>query len=204
MNEHTDPRMIHTPAHFPKALLVKWLRNLFYIQIVSIALSLISLLPIVDTWTVWVSRAVTGAAIVCFFQLAPAQERYRKAAIYKTVMLVVTLVNSLILRSAILVLVSSVCSIIAVYQEYSGHGNLIQDADPKLSRKWHGLFTWQVLISVLIAIATAFAAVLLTMSLGAGNDTASTVVFVVMEGVSLVLEVVYLSYLNRTIGLVQS
>lgn len=192
----------------PDPLPVKWLRNLFYIHIASTALSLISMLPIPDGWTVWVSRAISVAAIVCLFQLTPAQQRYKKAFLYRTVTFVLVLIHDTRFGSlpllSFLLLASSVCSIIAQYQEYHGHGDLIREQDPKLADKWHSLFMWQVVFSVLITFAASFLAVLVSMLMGSGTDVASTIVMVITQCLSLALEVVYLVYLNRTIHLVQA
>ncbi len=205
MNESAD--MYQPEKHLQKESAAKWLKYLFYIHIVSVAISLISLLPIVDNWIVWISRAVALATVVCLFQLASAHKRYQKAAFFRAGMLSISLFHAFFSGRTFLILVSSVFSIIAVYQEYNGHGELVQDLDPGLSRKWKKLFTWQVLCSILVSLLTVTVSVILALLLNSGTNAptaAATVVQVVAEGMSLALEAVYLIYLNRTIHLIQT
>ena len=71
MNENMENR---------SELLVKWLRVLMYIAIVSLVNSVVNFLPFVPAAvTTWVSRGIMVAVVVCMFQLTPANERYKKA-----------------------------------------------------------------------------------------------------------------------------
>ena len=111
MNENMENR---------SELLVKWLRVLMYIAIVSLVNSVVNFLPFVPAaLTTWVSRGIMVAVVVCMFQLAPANERYKKAGIMRAVMLVCTLVTAFVYASSVLNLAASILSIIAVYQEYN-------------------------------------------------------------------------------------
>lgn len=176
---------------------VKWLRNLFYVHIVSIALSLVSLLPINDSFSVWISRAMTAIVVVCLFQLAPASDRYKKAAVFSAVSLGLNLAATLLLTTP-LTLAASILSILATYQEYSGHSDMVAQADPKLSRQWHSLFNWQIAVGVLTSLVSMVAVV--TLAALEMNATAITALIVgALSLVGVVLSVLYLVYLNRMI-----
>ena len=86
MNENMENR---------SELLVKWLRVLMYIAIVSLANSIVNFLPFVPAAvTTWISRGIMAAVVVCMFRLTPANERYKKAGIMRAVMLVCTLITA--------------------------------------------------------------------------------------------------------------
>lgn len=62
MNENMENR---------SELLVKWLRVLMYIAIVSLVNSAMNFLPFVPAEvTTWISRGIMVAVVVCMFQLA--------------------------------------------------------------------------------------------------------------------------------------
>ena len=181
------------------ALPLKWLRILFYIHLGGIALSVITMLPINDSFATWISRAITLAAAFCLFRLAPASERYKKAAVFSAVSLGLTLLSSLLLPS-LLKLAASILSILATYQEYSGHSDAVSPADPQLSRKWHSLFNWQLFLGVL----TAFVSMVAVFALIALELNASLITALVAGALSLMgiaLSILYLVYLHRMIKL---
>lgn len=191
----------------PGASALKWLTYLFYVHLAGIVVSLFSLLPVGGNLAVWFSRAVALAAVICLFRLAPGYPRYRKAACFRAAMLVFSLIHAVFSLRTPLVLVSSVCSILALYQEYCGHGELVWDSDAGLARNWKRLFFWQVLCSLVISLATTVVSVILALLLNSGENVPATAAIVVQaaaKGTSLVLEAVYLVYLKRTIHRMQT
>ena len=204
MDEYQD---LSDSGQHPGASAAKWLTYLFYVHLAGIGVSLFSLLPVGGSLAVWFSMAVALAAVICLFRLAPGYPRYRKAACFRAAMLVVSLIHTVFSLRSPLILVSSLCSILAVYQEYCGHGELVRDSDAGLARKWNQLFIWQIVCSVLISLATTVVSVILALLLNSGENvpaTAAIVVQVAAKGTSLVLEAVYLVYLKRTIHLMQT
>lgn len=198
MNESFETDIIPAEPEAPKPP-VKWLRILFYVHIASIVLSLISLLPIHNGFTTWISRAITAAVVICLFQLAPASDRYKKAAVFSAVSLGLNLAATLLLTS-LLTLSASILSILATYQEYSGHSDMVARADPKLSRRWHSLFNWQIIVGVLTAVVSMVAVVALA-ALEMNTTAITAIVVGALSLVSVVLSVLYLVYLNRMIKL---
>lgn len=193
MNENTETN---------RELLAKWLRVLFYAYIASIAVTIFGSLTGLDTLTDWVNKAITVTAIVALFQMAPANGRYRKAAIFKTAVLCCELISLLLSESFIFTLAAAVCALVATYQEYHGHSEIVADLDPKLSRNWENLFIWSIAVEILTVVAAMMALILVFF-----GDTLSIVISVVITVVLLIaavaFEVVYLKYLNRMLHLVQ-
>ncbi len=176
----------------------KWLRYLFYIHIASIVVSWIK-----ADWNIWVSAALTVGTALCLYKLAPMGARYKKAAVYTAVVIGMSLPALFLDAAAIMTLAASIFSILAAYQEYNGHSELVARKDTKLSGNWHSLFTWEIVVGVISALLATTAAVILV--LGEVATAAITgIVTLLLNGVSLVLGILYLVYMNRTIKLAEA
>lgn len=150
---------------------VQWLRILFYIELASVALSVLCFLPFIQSgWFDWFRRIFTAGMIYCMFKLAATQSRYGKAAIFRAVQLVCSLLTAALTAwmfqqfrlngglaqtttqyntvSMVIGTVSMVASWIATYQFYNAHGDLVAEQDTALARKWRRLFFWALGISV--------------------------------------------------------
>lgn len=128
-------------TNFEICKLTKWLRVLMYIAIVSLVNSIVNYVPFVPaSVTTWISRGIMVAMIVCMFQLSSANGRYKTAAILRAIWLGTLLLGTLLHIPSVLVLGTSILSIIAVYQEYHGHSEVLAEKDTVLSAKWKGLF----------------------------------------------------------------
>lgn len=179
---------------------VKWLRVLMYIAIASLINSVINNLPFVpSTVTTWISRGIMVAMIVCMFQLAPVSEQYKKAGIMRVIMLACTLVTAFLFTSSILILVASTLSIIAVYQEYNAHSEVVADKDVTLSGKWHRLFGWSILAAVLLAFGSTVTAMIFSfMEMDAVRLTA--IIIGILSIPQMILDVVYMMYIKKMIS----
>lgn len=181
---------------FRSDLLTKWLRVLMYIAIVSIVNSVISILPIIPaSVTTWISRGIMVAMVVCMFRLAPVNERYQKAGILRAVWLG-CMIASLVFIPSILVLAASVLSIIAVYQEYSAHSEVVADKDAKLSRNWHSLFNWSIVTGLLVGFGSVVTALIASFA-GVEITRITGIVTGILGIPQLVIEIVYLLYLKK-------
>ena len=181
---------------FRSDLLTKWLRALVYIAIVSIVNSAISILPIIPAAvTTWISRGIMVAMIVCMFRLAPVNERYQKAGILRAVWLG-CMIASLVFLPSILVLAASILSIIAVYQEYSAHSEVVADKDAKLSRNWHSLFNWSIVTGLLVGFGSVVTALIASFA-GVEITRITAIVTGILGIPQLVIEIVYLLYLKK-------
>ena len=181
---------------FKSDLLTKWLRALVYIAIVSIVNSVISILPIIPaSVTTWISRGIMVAMVVCMFRLAPVNERYKKAGILRAVWLG-CMIASLVFLPSILILTASILSIIAVYQEYSAHSELVADKDAKLSRNWHSLFNWSIVTGLLVGFGSVVTALIASFA-GVEITRITAIITGILSVPQLVIEIVYLLYLKK-------
>ena len=181
---------------FRSDLLIKWLRVLLCIAIVSIVNSVISILPIIPaSVTTWISRGIMVAMVVCMFRMAPVNERYKKAGILRAVWLG-CMIASLVFLPSILILTASILSIIAVYQEYSAHSEVVADKDAKLSRNWHSLFNWSIVTGLLVGFGSMITALIASFA-GVEITRITAIVTGILSVPQLVIEIVYLLYLKK-------
>lgn len=174
-----------------KPLLAKWLKILLYAHLASVVCSLLGLIPVVSVVAGWGSTAVSVACIYALFQLSPACTRYQKAAIFSAVALVCGLV-----AQSILSLVISICSIVAMYQEYMGHSEVTSQTDPALSGKWNSLFTIQLVVGILSGVASS-AGVVIGVLAQMSTDALVGIIVFIMAVIGIGLELLYLNYLNQ-------
>ena len=180
-------------------LQVKWLRVLVYIATISIVNSVVSLLPIIPaSVTAWISRGIMVAMIVCMFRLAPVNERYKKAGVLRAVWLG-CMIASLIFMPSILSLVASILSIVAVYQEYNAHSEVIAEKNAKLSRNWHNLFNWSIVTGLLVGFGSMVTA-LITSFAGVEITRITAIVTGILSIPQLVIEIVYMLYLKKMLS----
>lgn len=173
---------------------VKWLRALMYIAIVSFINSFF----VSTSVATWISRGIMVAMIFCMFQLSPANERYRKAGILRAVMLACTLITAFIHQSGLLTLAASIASIFAVFQEYSGHSELIADKDAKLAAKWHSLFNWSIVVGVLVGLGSVITVMIVALT-EVDTGSVTSLIVILLNIPQMVLNVVYVMYINKMI-----
>lgn len=177
---------------------LKWLWGLFFLRLIGLALDGISRVLTEDDWTVWVGYGITAGTCVCLFLLAPANESYRRASYFRAGNFGLTLLNTFVLRNSAINIAISALSFLAAYHVYTGHSHI--NTDPKLSKHWMQLFSWQLLIAALKMLVSAVGAALLLLldiRITAVTDCLMTLLF----AAGTVLGVIYLVYLYKTISL---
>jgi len=191
-------------TNFEICKLTKWLRVLMYIAIVSLVNSIVNYVPFVPaSVTTWISRGIMVAMIVCMFQLASANGRYKTAAILRAIWLGTLILGTLLHLPSVLVLGTSILSIIAVYQEYHGHSEVLADKDTVLSAKWKGLFIWSFIAPLLLSIGSSVAMVISSfMNLDVAKVTAITTG--IMRIPQYVIDVIYLLYLKKMLSIFEN
>ena len=191
-------------TNFDICKLTKWLRVLMYIAIVSLANSIVNYVPFVPaSVTTWISRGIMVAMIVCMFQLASSNGRYKTAAILRVIWLGTLLLGTLLHIPSVLVLGTSILSIIAVYQEYHGHSEVLTEKDTVLSAKWKGLFIWSFIAPLLLSIGSSAAMVISSfMNLDVAKVTAITTG--IMRIPQYVIDVIYLLYLKKMLSIFEN
>ena len=183
--------------HEHRQLLTKWLKILMYVHIASIAISIISMFSFKDSWNTWTGIAITLAGTVCMYAMAPINRRYKTAGNLYAVYLVCAVLNQ-----TALALVASILSLIAMYQEYSAHSELVADMDPNLSANWHSLFNWQIFVGVAVSVISIITVLLMAaVESQASRITAVVVIFGLAD---LLLTVVYIQFVRQMIGYCQA
>ena len=180
-----------------------WLPVLKYCALASLINSVISYFPFVPASLItWISRGIMLAVTFCMFQLAPVHDRYQKAGIYRAIMLACNLITAFVVGSMILTLTASIVSIIAVYQEYSAHAEVIADKDSALAKAWHSLFNWSILAAVLLSFGATIVAVILVMvDMNGGASRISAIAIGLLSIPQCVIEVLYIRYIQKLMKL---
>lgn len=179
----------------------KWLRVLIYIAIARIVNTLVGIPTFIPTAvTAWISKILMAVMVFAMFKLAPANDRYKKTGIQLAVVLVLTIATELLNTGAVLTLIAGILSIVAEYQEYHGHSELIEEKDHRLSGKWTSLFMWSIVVGLILGFASTAAGVLAALA-GVDTETAAVVIAVAMMIPEYIIDIFYILYLKKMIAL---
>ena len=178
----------------------KWLWYLLYLHIGNLVLSFIPPIWPTDPVTPWIGSVLYAGMAVCLFQLTPSCFRYRKAAIYTGISLILTLLVKIPLLPNLLTMAASVLAIISSYQELYAHAEVVHAKDVTLSRKWRNLFIWELVIGV---ISGFFSAAAVTIMVLADMELEQIVSLITgsMLLVALIPSILRIRYLRKTIRL---
>ena len=175
-----------------------WLRYLLYAGIAAMANSLLGLfLP--GKLSTWIGLAVSAATVYLLYRLISENARYKTAALCSGATLIIGVLNITVLGLA-----ASILAIVAQYQEYHAHGELIAEKDSRLADKWGSLFWLQFGVELIVILLTAVFVGVLVAASGMDAAVVTAMVTVVAAILSVVLKVLYLSYLKRTIALLEN
>ena len=181
--------------------LAKWLRILIYIAIARIINTLVGIPAFIPTaFTAWISRILMAGMVFAMFKLSPANDRYKKTGIQLAVVLVLTIATELFNTGAVLTLIAGILSIVAEYQEYHGHSELIEEKDHQLSGKWTSLFMWSIVVGLLLGFTSTAAGIFAAM---AGIDTmkATIMIAAILAIPQYVIEIIYILYLKKMVAI---
>lgn len=179
----------------------QWLRYLLYVGIAALANTVLSAIPLLGGLSGWISLAISAATVFLMYKLQSANERYFKAAIFGVVPLIISILGRL--GISFLPLLGAICGLVAQYQEFAAHGELIQQWDPKLANKWGSLFWLQFAVTLISTLLGSVFAAVLVASGSMDMETATAMIVVAVAMVTLLLEVLYLVYLKKTIRLLE-
>lgn len=177
---------------------VKWLQILSYVALVSLLNPVLAMIPALPSGLpLWLSRGIMLAMVLCTYQLRKENGCYQKAALYQAIVLGCNLAVAYLFQSSILTFAASILSIMAVYQEYKGHSELVAALNAKLSAKWHSLFYWGLVVGILLSFGTIIASVLVAVA-GMDVDRAVAVIVVVLSIPQVIIDTLYFLYLKKT------
>ena len=180
---------------------VKWLRVLMYIAIAGLVNTLVGIPSFVPSIiTSWISRIIMAVMVFAMLKLAPANDRYKKAGIQRAIVLALTIATDLLHSGAILTLIAGTLAIVADYQEYHGHSELVEEKDHQLSGKWTSLFLWSIVVGLLLGFASTAAGIFAAM---AGMDTmkATIMIAAILAIPQYVIEILYILYLKKMVAI---
>ena len=178
---------------------VKWLRVLIYIAIAGLVNTFIGIPSFVPSViTSWISRILMAVMVFTMRKLAPANDRYKKAGIQRAIVLALTIATDLLHSGAILTLIAGTLAIVADYQEYHGHSELVEEKDHQLSGKWTSLFMWSIVVDLLLGFTSTAAGMFAAM---AGIDTikATIMIAAILAIPQYVIEIIYILYLKKMV-----
>ena len=171
----------------------KWLKYLLYVGIAAMANTILNIfLPSVANW---ISPILTLAALFVMYRLVPSNGRYLRVILFSGVSVLISVLN--IQQVA---LAGGLCSILGQYQEYTAHGELIQQWKPKLADRWIGLFFFQLSANGILLVMSA----LFLRSAGENAELITAVLTVIVAVITLILKVVYLIFLRGTIRILKT
>ena len=179
----------------------KWLRVLMYIAIAGLANTLVGIPAFIPTViTSWISRILMAVMVFTMFKLAPANARYKKAGIQRAIVLALTIATDLLHSGAILTLIAGTLAIVADYQEYHGHSELVEEKDHQLSGKWTSLFMWSIVVGLLLGFTSTAAGMFAAMT---GIDTmkATIMIAAILAIPQYVIEIIYILYLKKMVAI---
>ena len=178
---------------------VKWLRVLIYIAIACLVNTFIGIPSFVPSViTSWISRILMAVMVFTMLKLAPANDRYKKAGIQRAIVLALTIATDLLHSGAILTLIAGTLAIVADYQEYHGHSELVEEKNHQLSGKWTSLFMWSIVVGLLLGFTSTAAGMFAAM---AGIDTmkATIMIAAILAIPQYVIEIIYILYLKKMV-----
>ena len=180
---------------------VKWLRVLIYIAIARIINTLVGIPAFIPTaLTAWISRILMAGMIFAMFKLAPANDRYKKTGIQLAIVLILTIATELLNTGAVLTLIAGILSIVAEYQEYHGHSELIEEKDHQLSGKWTSLFMWSIGVGLILGFVSTAAGVLAAVA-GMDAEKAAVMIAAAIMIPEYIIDIFYILYLKKMIAL---
>ena len=181
--------------------LAKWLRILIYIAIARIINTLVGIPAFIPTaFTAWISRILMAGMVFAMFKLSPSNDRYKKTGIQLAVVLVLTIATELFNTGAVLTLIAGILSIVAEYQEYHGHSELIEEKDHQLSRKWTSLFMWSIVVGLVLGFASTAAGVFAALA-GVDTEKVAVMIAVALMIPEYIIDIFYILYLKKMIAL---
>ena len=144
------------------------------------------------------SMILNGVTVVCFLILAYANTRYQTAAILRGLYLLWLILSEPLNHMGLLMLISSLLSLTAGFQEYYAHSEIVEQTDGGLAHNWRNLFFFYLASLMVALISTIFLPVLMVMFEWSGevNFWVITAVTYLPE---LFVQVLYLVYISKMI-----
>ncbi|MBQ3196416.1 MAG: hypothetical protein IJB65_08140 [Clostridia bacterium] len=186
-----------------KDVIVKWVQVLYICQVASLFTTAFGAIGAIGSSVEWISRIITIIITVSLFSLSAVNERYRKAALFYGISVVGGILSAFLnkdLNKDILGLVISICSIIASYQQLNAHSEITAPKNAKLSKNWHSLFYYELVVGLISAFITLAVAVMAVLA-EADPYAIMSFVLIILVFLSVILNLFHVMYLKQTLSL---
>ena len=185
---------------YNKEKYLKQIRILFVVHCLGLACIIAAWIPILTNLSAWVSIFISIGITIVLFQLADSNKRYSKAAIFRTIVVVLSILSKF-MDNNIFSIVTSVLLYCSYYHEYNGHSEMVANIDEKLSKRWKELFVIYLVGSIVMAILSSALVVALSPLFLQYATVIVGIVVVLAGGFDLVMMIVYLLYLKQILNL---
>lgn len=190
-------RQIRQPYRWDQ---VRALMPLFFIRLAAVIAYILSVLGLM---TADISGAadwfLNGASAVCLFFLSATYTGYRPAAIAMTVSLAISLLSAHMGSVPLLTVMAGLCGFTSNFFEYSANSHVASKHSGRLADCWNRLFLWT--FGAIFVGAFAF---FVTLMLSYVFDSMGLLILIVTYVPDLIVDMLYLTYLGRTIYLVKT
>lgn len=172
-------------------LMVKWLKRIFWLLIVSSVINLVGKIPSL-TLICAIATTVCGLGIAwVLLQMQGEDGRYRTAAICMVIPLLLTLTVQLISGggevpgwTVVLTLPASIISLVGEYHKCMAHSSIVGSVNSALGEKWEKIWKWQII--ALGSLAGSIVLLLIFPVLGALLALAAAIAVAVVAVMELV------------------
>lgn len=179
---------------------IKQIRILFCIHCLACACVIAAWIPVLTNLIAWVNIIISIGISIVLAQLAENNKRYAKAAIFRGIVVVLSILSKFS-NNSIFSLITSILLLCSLYHEYNAHSEMLVNINEKLSKRWKELFSIYLVGSIVMAIlSSAFVIALSPLFLQYATLIVGMVV-VLAGGFDLVMMIVYLLYLKQTMRL---
>ncbi len=190
----------YSAAHAEEAC--RRLTTLFWLQIVSLAISVLSNDLVVGVLP-WLELPVLAASVVLLLlygltllKLSPFSRFYRRAGILNFATLIASAVSPLfilinplnLLLFLLPVLAAAILALVSTLTEFRGHIELLSAHDRALAAKWESLRAWYIGVVVVSVVAGLFS----------GRSSTTVYILLLTSAASFIIGIVVLIYLWRT------
>lgn len=179
----------------PKELLIHWLKVLYFARIGNLAVMVLSPFQLPFRITSWVSFGITAASIAALYMLGRLQKGYAKASVMYGISLAGNMLAQ-ITGTSLITTVTGFCGIIASYQEYHAHAELVKDFMPELMGKWTSLFYWEIVVGI-VGGFVSMAGVMLGVAAGMKEKLVVGLIVALVMLMEIPLRLMYLRYMSR-------
>jgi len=196
----TNENVMTTPdfdSH--KDVIVKWVQILFICQVANLFAAALGAVAAISSILGWISRIITIAIIVSLFNLSAVNERYRKAALFYGISVGGGILSA-VLNNNMFGMVLSICSIVATYHELNAHSEITAPKNAKLSKKWHSLFYYQMVVGLISGFITS-AGVVIAVLAEMDPDAIVSVALIFVALLGVIVNLFHVMYLKQTLSL---